>query len=845
MSNFDEFFSQNTSAESTPSKPENYQNLDAVFGESENKENRNIVDKHLTNALNFIGHTAKDMYELGVDTYDLVKKRQEKNKDLSIVGQAIQSFDDVSNILKGGYSALTLGYYQPSSENKEEQTLQKIGQYGGVGSIIGKISNLLGAGYSALTGGSIPTIVTLPTSVSAYSFGQQTQEIATGKREEYDTDELIAAALGSAGLSAIVETVPSAIKWMDNMRPSQKLKLAKGKIPQDLPPSSYTEFNEVIYPEWIKELQNEYSRHADIVYENIERDFQENLQRSEYDYKNTLDQLRKENNLNENTYNEANRLFEESEAKSKAEYEQKLSEIEAENQKATIEFQQAQEQWNEYVQFNNRLNQALEMRARHSQDNNVGFKQSAPSSEIPTTRNSVGNIISQTEITNPTSAGRSLQTLVRDIAQHERRAVNELYRISEELNMNVETIAPELASWIQDRISQLEEIPELSGPSKQLLRSYQSMLKTIVEFDENGHISGYKEIPNRVLLEQAKELRNKIDYDFAEGNPTRIFQDFIDQLQDQAERAAQEVGNDAAYNANIQARTAHRHWKNRYDRDFIRQLRDVSDSDFQSAFNKSLSVDNIMKLDPILSQSQPGGNLLSAIRREAVQEHMKGPINNPNNYTTEQKLLLLRDLEPITTSQQRSAISDTLTLAQRETPTQPKPPKLKEKPKSPTAKVPQKKPKQKTPEPFKFPEKRNFQDTPYMKYLEKQMSIGPEGLFKKLNDTKGIKEVRSTLSKTPKGKQVFEKIRDNQVKDIAYGNKIREPKTGKELYDTFNKKENYDLITEWYGEKTANEMLSTFEKIGGKEVNKTSLEKTLERTNMYHILKIISGMLFI
>jgi hypothetical protein len=101
------------------------------------------------------------------------------------------------------------------------------------------------------------------------------------------------------------------------------------------------------------------------------------------------------------------------------------------------------------------------------------------------------------------------------------------------------------------------------------------------------------------------------------------------------------------------------------------------------------------------------------------------------------------------------------------------------------------------------------------------------------------------MEKSYKGKQVFDKARDYQLRDIAYGDKITEPKTGKELYQRFNEKDNYDIITEYFDKETANDLLKTFEKIGDKEVNKSSVEKAVKQLRTGYILKSVGGFLFV
>lgn len=804
-----------------------------------------FLDRLTTETLKLGKNTVTGLYELGADFYNLTKSEQERNKDLSIWEQGKDVLKTAKSFAKGSLSANTFGYYEGGEpEDERDRVVRELGQFFGYGKVIQKGSQLFKNAIKGFTPKSLQNIASIGFAMGGYNATQQVQEQLTGKRENLDAAELLSHVTIGAAIPAAIESTPAGAKFLNDLRPSQKLKTLKGQIPPDLPPSSYRMLVDEVVPEMRQIFMDELKTETETARNNLQNEYQQMLSENNAEYSKYIDELMKENRLNEASYNKGEEQLNKKNAEAQTQYQEELQRIEAENAQTLQEFEQANQQWDQYVEQNKRIEEAIEMRARHDNTNDVGFREAAQTETVPTTRNTVGNIISSNEITNPTDAGRSLQSIVRQTAVNERKPVNELYNKSEQLNGSVEEPAIPLAHWIEEKMSKLEEIPSKSGPTKQLLSSYEQVLQAIAELDENGNIIAYKPISNKILLDQAKELRNKVDFDFEAGNPTKIFKDFIEELQNQAERAALESGNEAAYQANIDARTAHRQWKNRYDHDYIRQLRDESVRDYQSAFDKSLKIDNYQKIEPILKQSNPGGNLLTAIQREAVQDQLKPAIENPGRFDAEARQLLLRDLEPITTPEQRTALNDTLKIARKEAPAQPKAPKLKEPPKKPTLKeaTPPEEPKQ--PKALEVPQKPKLKQTPHMRYLEKQLGITPEQLYKEMDTPTGIDKVKKVLSKTEKGRDILKTLEKNEVKDIIYGEKIAEPKTGKEIYDRVNKKANYDKLVEWIGQEAADTFLEKAKEIGDKPAPLNEFEKLYRRDRLIKLLSWSAGVLF-
>lgn len=849
-------------AETTPPTQENQPQesnnwFDDTSSESDPKQQSNFVDRLLTDVLTLGKNTAVGMYELGLDSFNLLKDNNPEDYNFSEQGFSrgkknqkgtlTNLYETAKSVGKGSLSSSTFGLYEGGKPvDEKDRVLREWGKLLGYGKIVSKGSKLIKNALTSFLPEGIASVLGLGGSFAGYNATQQVQELATADpndpkaRKTLDASEMASHFILGASTAAVLKT-PEGIDMLNEMRPSMKLKTLKSGIPPNLPPSVFNHFVEDFVPRLRQSWVNEFKLEAETARTNLQIEYEAEIQATEAKYNKYIDELTKENKLNaENAEAAEAQVMEENQART-LEYQEKLQQLEAEEAQAQAEFEEANRAWDQYVQQCRQIEEAIEMRARHDNTNDLGFRESAPTATIPTTRNTVGNLISQNEITNPTDAGRSLKQIVESTAENERRPVTQAYELSEQLNAPINDIAPTLTHWLHNEIAEIEAIPQgvRSSPTNSLLNSYRSMLQQIAAFDENGNVTAYQPIPNSVLLESAKELRNKVDYDFQSGNPTAVFQRYIDELQNQAETNAMRAGNQEAYDSNIRARTLHREWKNRYDHDFIKQLRDVSKRDYQASLDKSLSVDNFGKLQPILNMSNPGGNLASAIQRSIVQDHLKQAIENPNRFTAETRQLLLNDLKPITTLEQRTAINDALKIAQRETPATPTAPKIKERPKAKPIKELPKKPSPKEPEPIKLPAKPKLKETPLMKHLEKKLSMKPEEIYAEIKTPSGIVDVKNRLFP-----HEIKALRVNRVKDIIYGDKINEPKTGKEIYDRVNQKANYDQLVEWIGKEETDMFLKKAKEIGDKPAPKSEFEKMYGRDRILKLFGWSAGVLF-
>lgn len=397
----------------------------------------------------------------------------------------------------------------------------------------------------------------------------------------------------------------------------------------------------------------------------------------------------------------------------------------------------------------------------------------------------VGQIFSSKPFYNTTEGGKALKNEVIKLDQQAYRKVNKAYEKSRELNSNIEEIHPSLVQSLENTLSELKIIPAPSGPQKDLITSIEKILDSLAEYNARGEegkaFVGYKPISNQTLLEQAKSLRQKIDYDFAHGNAKNIFKPTIGQLEEAALNAAKDSGNLQAAESLVEAKKLYKDWAETFDSDYVRPFRDVTNKDYSKLFKGALDIDEANVLKDILVKSSEGEELAKATSRELVEKHLGKFFDNPGSLATDEFNKALREIEALISPEESKAIKDAFKSATH------KPITFKAK------KVPSKLGK-------------NFQKT--AEYLDKE----PEYIGEQLSSRSGIRKLKNELSKTEKGKQLFQENVKQKARSIMKEGKVHKSSTAKEFYDVLNQESNREIMAEIFGEEEINSVLDELAK---------------------------------
>jgi hypothetical protein len=443
--------------------------------------------------------------------------------------------------------------------------------------------------------------------------------------------------------------------------------------------------------------------------------------------------------------------------------------------------------------------------------NDLGLRP-APLPQTPHLADEVGHIFSPNRFYNTTQGGHALRHEIMAIDENVYRGVNELYRVSRELNSQINEIHPNLVGRLQNRIRELQAIPEPSDVQRRLLRASENILERLATVGPNGEITGYMPINNQVLIDQVQSLRQIIDYDFAHGNTKNIFRPLINELQDAALSAAESSGTPEAATAINEARNAYRMWVEAFDNDYVRPFRDASNQDYSKLFRSALDFDEHNMLARVLNTTPRGQELINASTREIVEKNLGKYFENPRAINPREFDKAVRELEAAITPEQAQQVRDMFRQAQRRS---------------------------------------NFRATTRQpsneeviaaKYIGKE----PEDVQRLMNSRSGIKQLRKDLNSSPQKRELFDTISKQKMRSILREGNIEKDFTGNDLYKFLNKESNYEIFSELLGESETEVLRQSAKQIGKEQVKSELRQQRISKvTNKILAFKALEMLLSI
>lgn len=795
-----------------------------------------------------------------------LREKMQLNEDMKLEREYLSA----KGTVKGVASGLSLGLSKkiPGLEPKEHELGFGGGELAGEFAPIMGISKILSlplklvpVGYKALS-----ALGRIGASTITGSTLEASKESIAG--EELDPYAIALKGLEFGALHSLFEGIPAAYNWFKSLSTGQKSQmLVDGSIPKNLSKDQWKFYSEEIEPALSKVAQEEYASALKTATEEANTQYQQKLFNAKAQHEREMFELAQQNKISDADAIKAQQQYDNKLKQVAAEHEMEMTNIQRQNQEALAEYQQKQQKFQQTkmreqaveAAINRPMSEApapLQGRVgRIGEDLQIRPEPlpaepfSLPSRQL---KNRVGSIISPEPIVNKTEAGFRNMEAVRASDQADYANVNQLYNISEELNQSVEGIHPNLVTELDNIIREVDAIPEPSAPQKQIRTAAINTRNRLAAYDANDNLTGFRPVTNQMLLEQAKALRYALDFDFAHGNPKNIFKPMINALQDAAEQAAINTGNQAAYEANREARTAWREWNDLYGNDYIKKYRDRSNHEFIRTFDSSLNPDDFNLLNQVLGESNTGQQLAAQTRRELISNKLDKFYKNPQSAVGEEFNDVLRELTPVLEEGQEYAIRQQFIQARRspdfiarkaeriEAPKEAKVKAIPEKVAIPTKKLPEKKAKEITA--VKIPIKGEVKPTKEMQAAAKKMDRTPEQLMKMADTPTGLRELKTDLSKSEPGKKLFEKIGQHKVRDILYKGRIEKSFKGDELFDAISRGNNYSLLSEIIGEVATEDLLQASRQIADKKVTKDTLKTGLKKAGTLKAL-IIFGIL--
>lgn len=762
----------------------------------------------------------------------------------------LQNYNPLTGVAKGFLSGATLGGSEqiPGLKIQEHEVGSGLGEFAGVTVPIGIGSKIIGTPIRAIGRlmnfgkvASAATDIGASASIGA-GYGAAKEGAKATRGEDIDPTNIAIEAALFGGLHGLVKAGSGTYNWIKGLKPAQQSEiLVDGVIPADLTPNQYEFFEQEVIPKLRKNAETEFEQSLTNAVEENNLYYKQELANTQAKHEQDLLQKQQAGILTEQENAEIQKQYQNKLKNIAAKHESQMTELQKENTEAQRVFQEQQKDFQRMKARQQAVlnaikpssgGQSLDGRIS-TQAEGLPFRPAPPIEVRPTLDNRVGNTISPNEITNTTNAGRANIEAVRANDAIDYQAVNDAYRLSDQLNEQVNSIQPTLIQDLLNTANNIRAIPQPSPPQTQLLGVIEKTLARLGTF-ENGNLTGLLDINNRVLQEQAKSLRHFMDFNFEHGNTRGIFSPTVRQLENAIEFGARSTGNEAAAEANLNARRMYAQWADAYDNPYIRPYRDTRNFDYSKTFKGSLDIDEFNMLNSILSRSNAGQQLAGSTRRALVEKQLEKFMENPRRVNPKEFDKTLRELQAVISPEQTLAIRQEFNQARR-TPVinakknpkieEAKAPKVKEIDVVEIGKVPSKK---SPPEPIqsvKIPNKKPLSPTPEMKGAAKKMKVTPEEIMKLSNTPSGLRAIKEDLSKSTEWEKIYERIGKQKVRDILFEGNVQRQFNGSELYKIINKGENYAMLSEILGEDAAAELLVTSKQIGEKKATVEALKK--------------------
>lgn len=646
--------------------------------------------------------------------------------------------------------------------------------------------------------------------------------------EEISPEKIGETAALTAGIESLITASPAIGNWFKSLLPAQKKQFLSGKLPENMDRTKFNLFKEETAPALRKIGEERYANAEKEEMQRINDEFQKKMDILKSEQAAEITELEMEGRLTKEIFEKEKADYQ----KLEAERDYEIKQAQDRNAQKIQEYQDGLQEYEDYVKRGEALDQANAAQEEATILNQP--REATPKEEI-------GNIISDRPFQNSDEGG---VTVMNGVKAHDRidyARVNEKYKLAENAMEKIQLAHPNTLNKVENLIAEMSRIdPELLTPmQKKLLQSAKNVKSQLGEFDpETGDVIGHKSVPNTVLMNDAKTLRNSMSYDFSHGESPGILKPLVNILEDAVEQAAIQSGNKQALKLHQRAKRAYSDWADTYNNDYIRTLRNESNKDYSRSYEGMLNTDNYQKINRILFKSNEGQLLNNKLRRDLVLKEVGDFFENPTKHSPQKFDETLKELRPALKEEgAEEALFREAYLQQRKRPI----PEVKEKPKEPKLeKIPQplepfkkeyKAPEYKKKEKVTPPEKEELKPTKQMQAAAKLAKITPEQAMKLADTPTGLEKLKKLLPE-----RLFNDVVKHQTKKILYKGNIRKKFKAKEMYEQINTENNLAMISEMLGDDKAIELLNTLESMKNVEVTIASLTKFGMKLPMIRLL---------
>ena len=285
--------------------------------------------------------------------------------------------------------------------------------------------------------------------------------------------------------------------------------------------------------------------------------------------------------------------------------------------------------------------------------------------------NDIGNIFINRKPQSSTKYGDYLVKTIADAEIPVRNRINEAYEMARYLRQGQESAPTEFASYVQDRIREIENINEnlRTQVQKKALTVLRGFLEDVTEIDPvTGDVLFVREVPDDYFYNIRPSISEMADFEFV--NPsgkkpsTGEFKRLIKNIDDHLETSA-------IASENPEAHEAVRYANNLYQRTWAEPFQNVKILPYRSTekninhselYNKTSNIDTFRAVQPILRSmhSSEGRNMEQILKRDMVASALKAYIEDPTKIDSIDFEKSMRELSPILSKEELDRVKDIL-----------------------------------------------------------------------------------------------------------------------------------------------------------------------------------------
>lgn len=389
---------------------------------------------------------------------------------------------------------------------------------------------------------------------------------------------------------------------------------------------------------------------------------------------------------------------------------------------------------------------------------------------------SIGSEISSEKFFNEKHGGINISGNVKSEAKLERAPFERKYKLAEQEFKGKSDIYPRLAEENDALIARLEEIPERNAGEEAVYKKAQALKKMI------GEKNFLKEAPLSSLLKYSDSISGIANFDMPYVGPKGLLKSMAKSLNNAVIESAKLQGLNTKHM--LEADALYSKWADKFLNDEISQFLSHKIRNPESLYRKALSDEGVYRaLKEAIGKKHPKS--MDKLERGIVEVVIKPYVKDSKKIGTPEFGNDMANLEGLIGKPKATKVKNSLSKSQIRP----------------------------------IGEKITGEKTLKGKTEKGFLGETPEAIERMMESRSGIKELRKEL-KARGREDLFDQLAQEKTIDIMRGGVVSPEKIkGIDMFNQVRNKHNYDILSEIYGKKSVDALLSDLYKINKRRVS--------------------------